>query len=135
MILPASVSIYLLYRRVGGVSLGGKMLGVALPVLLLILPKSPAVLTLSSKYTLDVMPWVIRMVSAFSLGLLFLLPLEFYAAALALVLITVFRTLKRETLVAYGLMLIVAAGLPSWSIYPLLISTLGFLLLLLSSRI
>jgi len=77
----------------------------------------------------------VRMVSAFSLGFFLTLPLEVYALALALLLLTIFRIRKLEKTTAYGLVLIILSGLPSWSIYALLLSTLGFTLFALSKII
>ena len=128
-IIPASIAVYLFYRRMGRISLGGRVFSVALPLLVFIIPKSSASVLISTRYTMDIMPWVIRMVSAFSLGFLFLLPLEAYALALALVLLTIFRIRREAPLTACGLTLLITAGLPNWSIYPLLIATLGFLLI------
>ena len=133
-IIPASIAVFLFYRKSGEISLGGKLFSVALPLLVFVVPKTSSAAALSSKYTMGIMPWVIRMVSAFSLGFLFLLPLEVYAVVLALVLLTIFRIRRREPLAAYGLVLLIVAGLPSWSIYPLLISTLGFLLITLPTK-
>lgn len=115
-VLITSAVLFFVYRREGGLSKAAKAIGVGVPLLVLIAPN----------YMIATMPWTIRLVAAFSLGFLMSLPLEVYALALALFLLTVLRV--SDPLTRYGLLLLLIGGLPQWSIYPLLLSSLGFIL-------
>ena len=120
VVIATSVSLYFAFRRSGRLGLSAKIACIALPIMLLVAPK----------YLISVMPWTIRLVASFSLGFLLILPLEVYAAALALYLSVVFRV--RSRIMKYGLLLLLLGGLPSWNVYPLLISALGFTLVIAS---
>ena len=113
----ASIMLFLHFNRQGSLSFSSKLISIVIPAVILVAPK----------YTIPVMPWTIRQVSSFSLGFLLYLPLEIYAASLALLLLTFFRV--KQPMIKYGIIMLFLGGLPHWDIYPLLLSLLGYYIL------
>ena len=120
LMIAYAFSLFVLFMREGRLGIGATTVSVGIPVILLIAPK----------YSISYMPWIIRQVSAFSMGYLLTLPIEIYAVALALFLMTVFKI--GDKLVRSGLLFILLGGLPSWSIYPLLLYMMGLSMILYS---
>ncbi|MDJ0269680.1 MAG: hypothetical protein NXY59_03860 [Aigarchaeota archaeon] len=112
----ASIALFLRFNKQGSLSFSSKLISIGIPAIILIAPK----------YTIPVMPWTIRQVASFSLGFLPYLPLEIYAASLALLLLTFFRV--KQPMIKYGIMMLFLGDLPHWDIYPLL-SLLGYYLI------
>ena len=119
----SAVTIFLAFRKRGKIGRLGLVLSVSIPVLVLVVPH----------HLISIMPWIIRLISTYSLGYQLVLPIEAYAVGLGLYLYTIFR-LKKGNLIRYGMLMVLFGGLAQWDTYTLLLTVLGISTIILSLR-
>jgi len=122
LVILVSLFLFMATRKMGRLNWWRWLISASIPVAILVVPH----------YSVSVMPWTLRQVTTFAVNFRFILPVELYAVALTLFLASILRVASRGGLLPHGLLLIFLGGLPQWNVYPLLLTTLGSLLVILS---